>query len=108
MRVKAFFLTFLLAAAMPTLSAGSNFTTLMNGDINGDGTLSVIDVSLLVDIILQNKEASPTADINGDGEANITDVALLVNAILDSNNNGPHTQDEDANPNLPVLAPKGR
>ena len=108
MRAKAFFLTFLLAASISAVGAESHFNTQMKGDIDGDGTLSVNDVALLVEIVLQNKEVSPSSDMNGDGEANITDVTLLVNAILEPNNNGPHTQDEDANPNLPVLAPKGK
>ena len=108
MRTTIILLTLLLSAAIPTMGAENHATTLMKGDIDGDGSLSINDVALLVEIVLQNKEVSPSSDMNGDGEANITDVTLLVNAILESNNNGPHTQDEDANPNLPVLAPKGR
>ncbi len=108
MRTITILLTFLLTVAIPTMGAENHATTQMKGDIDGDGTLSIIDVTLLVEIILQNKEVSTTADMNGDGEANITDVTMLVNVILEPNNNGPHTQDEDANPNLPVLAPKGK
>ena len=107
MRTITILLTFLLTVAIPTMGAENHATTQMKGDIDGDGTLSIIDVTLLVEIILQNKEVS-TADMNGDGEANITDVTMLVNVIHEPNNNGPHTQDEDANPNLPVLAPKGK
>ena len=108
MRTTAILLTFLFFAIVPAMGAVNHAATPMKGDINGDGSLSVNDVTLLVVIILQNKEAGSTADMNGDGEVNITDVSLLISAILGSNNNGPHTQDEDANPNLPVLAPKGK
>ena len=108
MRTTAILLTFLFFAIIPTMGAVNHIATPMKGDLNGDGSLSINDVTLLVEIILQNKEAGSTADMNGDGEVNITDVSLLISAILGSNNNGPHTQDEDANPNLPVLAPKGK
>ena len=108
MRTTAILLTFLLTAAIPSLGMENLAATPMKGDINGDGSLSVNDVALLVEIVLQNKEAGPTADMNGDGEVNITDVTLLLDTILESNNNGPHAQDEDANPNLPVLSPKGK
>ena len=109
MRTTAIFLTFLLTVAIPSMGMENLAATPMKGDINGDGSLSVNDVALLVEIVLQNKEAGPTADMNGDGEVNITDVTLLLDTILGSNNNnGPQTQDEDANPNLPVLSPKGK
>lgn len=108
MRTITILLTLLLSTSIPTMGAENHATTQQKGDIDGDGTLSINDVALLVEIILQNKEVNPNADINNDGEANITDVTLLVNAILEPNNDGPHTQDEDANPNLPVFAPKGK
>lgn len=108
MRTITILLTLLLSTSIPTMGAENHVTTQLKGDIDSDGKLSINDVALLVEIILQNKDVIPSADINGDGEANITDVTLLVNAILESNNNGPHTQDEDANPNLPVLAPKDK
>ena len=111
MKIKHFIcsMALLMMSAIPSMGAVNHAATPMKGDINGDGSLSVNDVALLVDIILLNKEAGPTADMNGDGEVNITDVTLLIGTILGSNNNnGPQTQDEDANPYLPVLAPKGK
>lgn len=55
------------------------------GDLNGDGTISIADVTALVNIIL-GKEADnvnyDVADVNGDGTISIADVTALVNIIL--------------------------
>jgi hypothetical protein len=52
------------------------------GDINGDDTINVLDVVLLVNIILNSEDASSSADLNGDNVINVLDVVLLVNLIL--------------------------
>ena len=82
------------------------------GDLDGDGNLSIIDVTILVSQVLGEQEVNvDIADMNGDKQVNITDIMLLVNAILapedteDPEDNQPGTQDEDANPDLPVLSP---
>ena len=54
------------------------------GDYNMDGSLNVIDLVGIVDIILNNSE-SPSGvilDYNGDGELNVIDVIALVNIIV--------------------------
>ena len=56
------------------------------GDVNGDGEVSVADVTVLVGI-LQEAEAVPDdwmhrADVNGDGEVSIADVTTLVSLLL--------------------------
>ena len=53
----------------------------MQGDLNGDLTLNILDVLLIIDIIL-NQESSDLADINGDGIVNILDVIELVDIII--------------------------
>ena len=57
--------------------------SLINGDINIDGSVNVADVIALVNYIL-NTESSEFmgADINNDGNINITDVVQLINIIL--------------------------
>ena len=57
--------------------------SLINGDINIDGSVNVADVVALVNYIL-NTESSEFmgADINNDGNINITDVVQLINIIL--------------------------
>lgn len=61
-------------------------TTLV-GDVNRDGSISIADVTALVDIILgkiTDTEAYDftAADVNGDGTATIADVTALVDLIL--------------------------
>ena len=52
------------------------------GDINGDLTIDILDVILLINIILYIEEYDSIADINNDNEINILDLVELVNIIL--------------------------
>ena len=54
----------------------------LQGDMNEDGTLNILDVVALVNIILSGSEPNPLGDLNGDGEYNILDVVILANIIL--------------------------
>ena len=62
-------------------------TCVLYGDSNYDGTLNILDVILLVDIILYDGQCANwfecPEDINIDGTLNILDVIELVNKILD-------------------------
>jgi hypothetical protein len=53
------------------------------GDINGDDTINVLDVVILVNIILLGEENS-NADINQDGVINVLDIVTLINIIFES------------------------
>lgn len=56
-----------------------------NGDVNGDGELSLGDVNAMIDIIVTGQADEATrarADLNGDGEVNMSDVNALINIIL--------------------------
>ena len=56
---------------------------IIHGDINGDGSVNILDVVALVDSILNFEDIeSPVADINDDGDVNIIDVVQLVALIL--------------------------
>lgn len=63
------------------------------GDVNRDGTLSIADVTALVNIILGKTPAGDAtsqydldaADVNFDGAVSIADVTSLVNTILGKN-----------------------
>ena len=57
------------------------------GDVNGDGDVTVTDVTALVEIILNNATDYDlsVADVNGDGSISVTDVAALVDIILGNN-----------------------
>ena len=56
------------------------------GDMNGDGQLTVSDVTILVDIVLGTREISVQdfvrGDMNADGELTVSDVLKLVDIIL--------------------------
>ena len=56
----------------------------MPGDVNGDGTVDVTDVNILVNIILGKANAAdyPNANINGEGGIDVSDVNAVVNIIL--------------------------
>ena len=58
------------------------FYEFMNGDINLDQDINVLDIVLLVEIILYDDMENDLADINGDNLVNILDVVMLVSIIL--------------------------
>ena len=53
----------------------------MNGDINADGSINVLDVVILANAVLTGEDL-PAGDINGDGVNNVLDIVGLVNIIL--------------------------
>lgn len=58
------------------------------GDVNGDGSINVTDVGMVIDHILEhtpNGFIAEAADINGDGDINVTDVGLVIDIILSDN-----------------------
>ena len=58
------------------------------GDANGDGSITVTDIAVVVNCILQldnNGGYSPYgADANGDGQVTVTDIGVIVDKILGS------------------------
>lgn len=70
----------------PSEPGGTGQTDIANGklgDMNGDGSVNITDVVVLVNVCLNGTEASlKLADMNGDGSVNITDVVGLVNKCL--------------------------
>ena len=54
----------------------------LHGDINGDGKVSIADVTELIDILMSGEPAPAWADVNGDGRVNINDVTSLINYLL--------------------------
>jgi len=53
------------------------------GDVNLDGSLNILDIVIIANIILGAAENVPEADVNQDGELNILDIVTLANMILD-------------------------
>jgi hypothetical protein len=63
-------------------------TVMGNGDVNGDGLLSISDVTAFIDMLLngQTGTANPiNADVNGDGSLSIGDITKLIDNLLNSN-----------------------
>jgi len=54
----------------------------INGDVNGDNQLDILDLVQILDLILLNVYYE-IADVNEDGEIDILDLVALVNIILD-------------------------
>ncbi len=87
---------------------------IISGDANGDGAVDISDVLLTVDYILGKEALSfvkEAADMNKDTVIDISDVLLIVDKILgreeqDPDDGTPPVDDDGANPNLPVLAPR--
>tara|TARA_Y100001970_G_C14150275_1_gene812255 strand:+ start:174 stop:1202 length:1029 start_codon:yes stop_codon:yes gene_type:complete len=55
--------------------------SIINGDINNDSIINVVDAVLMVNIVLNN-EYVLSADMNSDNTIDVLDVVLLVNIIL--------------------------
>ena len=58
---------------------------IVQGDMNSDGNLDVLDIVALVNMILSEEGNNPLGDMNGDGAYNILDVVILANIILSQN-----------------------
>ena len=52
------------------------------GDLNGDGTLNILDIVVLANLILSGDSSNQAGDLNQDGSYNILDIVILVNLIL--------------------------
>ena len=51
------------------------------GDINEDGTLNILDVVMLANMVLAN-EYDIVADVNEDGDLNVLDIVTLAYWVL--------------------------
>jgi len=52
------------------------------GDVNGDGEVTIKDVTDFITILMNNGEFVPAGDINGDGVNTITDVTMLTTYLM--------------------------
>ena len=59
-----------------------NYDTSILGDVNSDGTINILDIVQLANMILLG-QFEQTADLNMDGTLNILDIVLIANIILD-------------------------
>ena len=71
----------------------------LRGDANGDGSVSVTDIAVVVNSILQLPNSVFSfygADANGDGSVTVTDIGVIVDIILGHNSNANARKWEDA------------
>lgn len=57
----------------------------VHGDIDGDGDLSIVDATTLIDMLLTFSNPPAYADLNGDGIATIHDVTEIIDLLLSNN-----------------------
>ena len=70
-----------------TNDASSTSGTLL-GDVNGDGTVNVTDITDLINAVLNEDYSSivfANADMDSNGSINVTDVTELINQVLNNN-----------------------
>ena len=65
-----------------TIAGGSSFIL---GDVNGDQSVNIADVTALIDILLNGSVAPVAANVNGDEAVNIADVTALIDMLLNGN-----------------------
>ena len=53
--------------------------------MNGDGTLSIGDVTDMINQMLNGDEIPAYCDVNGDGNVTISDVTILTGLLLNGN-----------------------
>ena len=62
------------------------------GDVNGDGNVSISDVTALIDLLLSGGAIdNPAADVNGDSNVSISDVTALIDQVLSGTGGGGST-----------------
>jgi len=62
------------------------FTSSVIGDVNGDGTVTSVDVTVLYNYILNgDSSALVNGDQDGDGSINSGDVTIIYNILLGNN-----------------------
>ena len=53
------------------------------GDVNGDGSVNVMDITTLIDVIMNDGD-NPRADVNSDGRIDVMDITALIDIIMNS------------------------
>ena len=54
----------------------------IKGDVNGDKTVDIDDVNLLINMLLGKNEKNAAADVTGDSNVDIDDVNAIINIML--------------------------
>ena len=72
---------------LPQLAPDGNYcpNDILEGDVNGDLIVNILDVILVVNIILGFDETDESGDLNDDNIVDVLDIIVLVNIILGIN-----------------------
>ena len=65
-----------------TLKLTDNATPALKGDVNGDGDVNVVDITALIDVIMNDVTDNPRADVNEDGRIDVVDITALIDIIM--------------------------
>lgn len=87
-----YFLTVATNASYANFTSSLAVWVVLQGDINGDGTVNILDAITLGNAFLTTPSSSswnPNADINGDNVVNILDAIILSNNFLKSQSYDP-------------------
>ena len=50
--------------------------------MNGDGDVNVVDITALIDVIMNDVTDNPRADVNEDGRIDVVDITALIDIIM--------------------------
>ena len=56
----------------------------MKGDVNGDATVDVADISAVISVMAGDKEREKAADVNGDGIVDVADISAVISIMAGS------------------------
>ena len=63
-------------------NAWVEITASLRGDVNGDGSVNISDVTTLLNLLMIDAEMPAAADFNDDGVTNISDVTSLITYLM--------------------------
>ena len=56
----------------------------IEGDVNGDGTVDVADVSSIISVMAGETDNDYDADVNGDGTVDVADISTVISIMAES------------------------
>ena len=83
-RVNDYIYTFVMPASKVKVTATFVLMPELRGDVNGDGSVNISDVTALINYLLTGNASGinlTNADVNSDGSVNISDVTALINYL---------------------------
>lgn len=73
----------LIMPAEDVVISATAATAGIHGDVNGDGDVNVMDITALIDVIMNDGD-NPRADVDGNGDINVMDITALIDIIMNN------------------------